>query len=80
MPNKDTFLKDCIALRPQICYTLELVVKSLKEGQNLGFDMCLRKLSMRGWLRLSCTGAYFENWDKNLRAPLFTFSNFHLEI
>jgi len=80
MPNIDTFLKAWIALRPQICNTLEWLVKSLREGQNLGFDMCLRKLSMRGWLRSSCTGAYFESWDKNLRAPLFTFSNSHLEI
>jgi len=72
MPNIDLFLKAWIGLCPQICYTLELSVKSLKEGQNLGFDMLLREFSMSGRLRSSCTGAYFESWDKNLRAPLFT--------
>jgi len=75
MPNRDTFLKAWIAIRPQICYTLQWLVKFLKEGQNLGFDPYLRKLSMRGQLRSSCTGAYYKSWDKYLRAPLFIFSN-----
>ena len=60
MPNRDSFSKAWIGLRPQICYTLELSVKSLKEGQNLGFDPCLRKLYVRSRLRSSCTGADFK--------------------
>ena len=72
MPNRDSFSKAWIGLRPQICYALELSVKSLKKWQNLGFGPCLRKLSLRDQLRSSCTGAYFESWDKNVRAPLST--------
>jgi len=60
MPNRDTFLKAWIGLHPLICCTLRWLVKFLKEEQNLGFDSCLRKLSMKGRLRSSSTGAYFE--------------------
>ena len=73
MPNKFTFLKARIGLCPQICYTLELSVKSLKEGQNLGFDPCLRKLSMRASL-----GRHVREPTLKVGIKKFEGSSFHL--
>ena len=45
---------------------LELCVKSLKEGQNYGFDPSLNFYFYQEFVSLWCTRAYFESWVKLL--------------
>jgi hypothetical protein len=52
--------------------TSELSIKTLKEGQNHGFDPSLIQLSIKSFVSLSCIGIYFERRVKLLGLPMST--------